>query len=103
MRYATTLREVTPAEQHVHSFLELVPLMAFALSIVSHPAQFGALFGFGNTLPDLNLRMKREKLPKAYVIGVLAGIAVFNALPYFEEFWRGIRVRTKRRAHSALA
>jgi hypothetical protein len=66
--------------------------MAFALSIVSHPAQFGALFGFGNTLSDLSLRMKRKKLPNAYVIGVLAGITVFNALPYFEEFWRGIRV-----------
>jgi hypothetical protein len=34
--YATTLRTVTPIEQHVHSFLEIIPLMAI-VSVVSLP------------------------------------------------------------------
>jgi hypothetical protein len=30
VNYAVTEREVTPVEQHVHGFLEMVPLMAVA-------------------------------------------------------------------------
>jgi hypothetical protein len=31
--YATTAREVTPIEQHVHSFLEMIPLMAIVADL----------------------------------------------------------------------
>jgi hypothetical protein len=34
--YATTARTVTPIEQHVHSFLEMIPLMAI-VSVISLP------------------------------------------------------------------
>ena len=42
--YAVTRREVTPIEQHVHSFLEMVPLMAISFIAVLHWPQFSALF-----------------------------------------------------------
>jgi GNAT superfamily N-acetyltransferase len=45
--YAVTRREVTPFEQHVHSFLEMLPLMAAAFVATLHWPQFLALFGAG--------------------------------------------------------
>ena len=41
--YAVTRREVTPIEQHVHSFLEMVPLMAVSFLSVLHWPQLRAL------------------------------------------------------------
>jgi hypothetical protein len=43
--YAVARRNVTPVEQHVHSFLEMLPLMALAFVSVLHWPQFPALFG----------------------------------------------------------
>ncbi len=45
--YAAATREVTPIEQHVHSFLEMLPLMGLALIAVLHWPQALALFGLG--------------------------------------------------------
>ena len=42
--YATTARTVTPIEQHVHSFLEMNPLLAI-MCVVSIRGQFLAHFG----------------------------------------------------------
>ncbi|WP_208612747.1 hypothetical protein [Pantoea conspicua] len=52
--YAVTAREVKPIEQHIHSFLEMVPLMALLLVISRHWSQFQALFGFGDERPVLS-------------------------------------------------
>ena len=38
--YAVTVREVTPVEQQVHSFLEMLPLMAILFVISLHWGQF---------------------------------------------------------------
>src|SRR4029453_16909971 len=43
--YASATREVTPIEQHVHSFLEMMPLMGFVLIAILNWEQFLALFG----------------------------------------------------------
>ncbi|HTJ55064.1 MAG TPA: diguanylate cyclase, partial [Nitrosospira sp.] len=42
--YAVTARDVTPIEQHVHSFLEMIPLMAILFVVSRHWDQFLALF-----------------------------------------------------------
>src|SRR5690242_18849590 len=47
VRYAVTAREVAPNEQHVHSFLEIIPLMAIVCVVSLHWGQFLALFGAG--------------------------------------------------------
>jgi C4-dicarboxylate transporter len=38
--YAVTTREVSPVEQHVHSFLEIIPLMALLLIVPLNWPQF---------------------------------------------------------------
>lgn len=89
--YAVKRREITPLEQHMHSFLELMPLASLCLLATLHPGQFAALFGAGDEPAEWRLRWKAEPLPKSYVAAVLAGIAPFNLTPYLEELWRGWR------------
>lgn len=47
VRYATSARTVTPIEQHLHSFLEMIPLMGLVSVVSLHWGQFLALFGAG--------------------------------------------------------
>lgn len=89
--YATATRDVSPIEQHVHSFLEMLPLMGLLMIIVLHWGQFLALFGLGNEAPRFDLAWKENPLPAGYVIGVLAAVLVFELLPYMEELIRGLR------------
>lgn len=89
--YAITRREVTPIEQHVHSFLEMVPLMALSFIVVLHWRRFRALLGLGDEAPDWSLRLKEDALPTHYVIALLEAMGAFEAVPYLEEFWRGLR------------
>lgn len=95
--YAVTAREVTPLEQHVHSFLELIPLMAILFIISLHWGQFQALFGLGPEAARFDLAWKEEPLPAAYVFTVMMVILLFELLPYIEEFIRGLRAN-----HGAL-
>lgn len=96
--YAVTVREVTPIEQHVHSFLEMIPLMAMLSVIGLHWGQFLALFGFGHERADFSIVAKPTPLPATYVASILAAILVFEFLPYVEELFRGLRARNARRA-----
>lgn len=90
--YAVTARRVVPIEQHVHSFLEMIPLMA-VLSVTSmHWPQFLALFGQGSEAARFTFRMKSEPLPIGYVASIFVVIALFELLPYLEELWRGLRL-----------
>ncbi|MFE0752401.1 hypothetical protein ACFW16_00505 [Inquilinus sp. NPDC058860] len=89
--YAVTRREVTPFEQHVHSFLEMLPLMATAFVAVLHWPQFLALFGLGPEPARFDLTWKQEPLPVAYIAAVLVAALLFELLPYLEELWRGLR------------
>lgn len=96
VRYATARRKVTPFEQHVHSFLELVPLMGLALILVLHWQQGLALLGLGAETADWGLRLKPAPLPPAYVLTVLGAVAALEVLPYGEELWRCSRARHAR-------
>ncbi len=86
-------RKVTPVEQHIHSFLEMVPLMALLLVISRHWPQFLALFGAGNETPRFTLTLRADPLPQGYIIGVLCAIVVFELLPYLEEYLRTRRAK----------
>jgi len=102
--YASGHREVTPIEQHVHSFLELVPLMALVLMVSLHWDQFLALFGAGPQAARFELALRSEPLPRTYVVALFTAIAVFELLPYLEELWRGIKATrrgTGRRVRAA--
>jgi hypothetical protein len=89
--YATTARTVTPIEQHVHSFLEMIPLMAILCVVSIHWGQLLALFGVGPERARFDLIWKSEPLPIAYIVSVLVVILLFEFLPYVEEFLRGLR------------
>src|SRR3982751_372691 len=64
--FASQLRRITPVEQHIHSFLELLPLTA-VLIVVMHWPQFLSLWGMGSETARFELVLKREPLPWAYV------------------------------------
>jgi hypothetical protein len=89
--YAVTARDVTPFEQHVHSFLELIPLTAILFVVSLHWGQFQALFGFGSEVARFDLTWKEEPLPATYVVSIMAVILTFELIPYIEEFFRGLR------------
>lgn len=101
--YAEARRRVTPAEQHIHSFLEVTPVMAMSLLTVLHWDQARALAGVGPARADFRLRPKRRPLPARYVGGLLASIVAFGALPYAEELWRCYRADRTLRAHPRAA
>lgn len=94
--FAMKWRRVTPIEQHVHSFLELIPFMAGLLVALLHWPQFLALFGLGSESADLSLRWKETPLPVGSIALILAAAALLELLPYAEELWRGLRARTSR-------
>ena len=89
--YASATREVTPIEQHVHSFLEMMPLTALVLVVVLHWPQFTALFGLGSEPARFALVLKQPPLPWLYVGAIFAAILLFELLPYLEELVRGLR------------
>ena len=89
--YAVTVREVTPIEQQVHSFLEMLPLMAILFVISLHWSQFLALFGLGSETARFDLRWKEEPLPPTYVLTILGFTFLFEIIPFVEEFVRGLR------------
>lgn len=86
--YAVGRRNVTPNEQHVHSFLEVIPFMAVSFMICLYWPQFRALIGVGNEPAHFELRPKNPPLSAKYVRGILAAVATTVVLPYAEEFLR---------------
>ena len=93
--YASRHREITPLEQHVHSFLELLPLTAILLLAVLHPGQVLALMGLGSERASFFLAWKRPPLPFAYLAMVFGAATAFALLPFVEELVRGIRARRR--------
>ncbi|MGA0588690.1 hypothetical protein ACO2Q2_16405 [Dyella sp. KRB-257] len=89
--YATRTRWVGPVEQHVHSFLEMIPLMGILLMAVRHSDALLALIGLGTEPAQFALQWKNPPLPPAYLGCLLAAIVWLELLPYMQELWRGLR------------
>jgi hypothetical protein len=96
LSYASSTRAITPIEQHVHSFLEMLPLTGLAFVALLHWGQFLALFGLGNETARFDLVLKQPPLPLSYTIDILAAVFVFNIVPYAEELLRGLRAKRLR-------
>jgi hypothetical protein len=96
VRYAYATREVTPTEQHIHSFLEMLPLMGLTIIVILHWGQFLALFGVGSERADFGIRLKESPLPWLYVTVMLTLVLLFEVLPYLEELVRTLRGRKAR-------
>ena len=94
--YASNTREVTAIEQHVHSFLEMMPLMGLALIAVLNWPQFLALFGLGNEPARFGITIRQGPPSWTYVTTVLSLVLLFEVLPYLEELVRGLRANNGR-------
>jgi hypothetical protein len=96
-------REVTPLEQHVHSFLESLPYGALSALMCLHADQVKALLRGGNGRADAwRLVPRRRPLSRGYLAGIAAAIGACVVLPYAEELVRCVRAgrRNKKRASS---
>jgi len=89
--YAVTKRRVGPIEQHVHSFLEMIPLLALVLVVGRHWPHFTALFGIGDIPADFALQLKEDPLPTWYLVTVLLIALALEFVPYMEELMRGLK------------
>ncbi|WP_079150403.1 diguanylate cyclase [Streptomyces hygroscopicus] len=88
---ATGEREVRPVEQHIHSFLEVLPLSAMAFTCCLHWEQVRAALRGGDRPEDWKLLPKENPLPARYLAAIGLGIGAFVVLPYAEEMKRCVR------------
>ncbi|MFG1664139.1 hypothetical protein [Streptomyces sp. Y7] len=88
---ATGEREVRPIEQHIHSFLEVLPLTALAFTACLHPDQVRSALRGGRHPRDWRLLPKEDPLPPAYLAGLAAVIGLGVVMPYAEELRRCLR------------
>jgi hypothetical protein len=91
--YAYHTRVVTPTEQHIHSFLEVLPLTGLFIVAILHWQQFISLFGVGSAPAEFSLRLKQQPLPWTYITIILTAVLLFEILPYLEELLRSLRAR----------
>ncbi|MFH8344158.1 diguanylate cyclase [Streptomyces sp. NPDC018045] len=90
---ATEDREVRPVEQHIHSFLEVLPLAAVVITSCLHWESVRDLAQGGRQPGAWKLLPKERPLPGKYLAGIAAGVGACVALPYAEEFIRCVRAR----------
>jgi len=92
VKIATDAREVTVVEQHVHSFLEVLPLTAAAFTACLHWDQVRRVFDGGpRRSEDWTLRPKNPRLSTPYLAAFGLGVAACVAVPYGEELVRCVR------------
>lgn len=89
--YATSARYVSPFEQHVHSYLEMIPLVAIALLGTLYWPNLAGMLGLGGHKPNWSIQLKRDKLPKGYAPIILGLTAILEWVPYLIEFARGLK------------
>jgi len=96
VRMAVSRRRVSPIEQHIHSFLELIPFMGISMVSLLHWDQASALLPGGWAQADFSLSSKDPPLPTGYLVAILSATVLFCVLPYLEELLRGFRASRER-------
>jgi hypothetical protein len=92
--YAEPRRKVSPLEQHIHSYLEICPIMAAFLLTGMHWDQARALIGRDQRRPRFTITFKRrDPLSVRTRLLLFAAVGAFGVLPYAEEFYRCWRAR----------
>jgi hypothetical protein len=93
--FAADKRYVSPIEQQIHSFLEILPLAGMLIVIIMNWAQFLSLWGLGAETPRFRITLKLHPLPWTYVATFLSAVLILEVLPYLEELVRGWRSRAR--------
>jgi hypothetical protein len=94
--YALHRRDVGVLEQHVHSFMEVLPFVALLFVTILNWDQFLVLFGLGSAPPRFELKLKTDPIPAGYLLTLLSSILFFIIVPYAEELWRCMKVERHR-------
>lgn len=95
VRWANATRAVRPAEQHLHSVLEMAPVIMFAgLAILHWTAVTDLLQG----RLALSLAPKEQPLPIGYLAAFLLAVLTMAVVPYGEELLRCLRAGRSRTA-----
>ena len=94
--YAHTRRYISPLEQHVHSFLEVLPIMAVSFVTVLYWDQLQALLGMGSQTARFEFRPKADPISAPYLLSFFGSIAIFIGIPYGEELWRCLKAGRRR-------
>ncbi|MEZ0362216.1 hypothetical protein ACAG26_00725 [Mycobacterium sp. pUA109] len=84
-------RRVTVWEQHMHSFLEAMPMMAASALGCLRWRQVRRLLTGARSRDAWRLRLKKEPLPAGYLATIGAGVVAAIAVPYGEELLRCLR------------
>jgi hypothetical protein len=86
--YTNPRRYISPLEQHIHSHLEYLPVIAVLLVMLLHWDAFLGLFGAGETPASFVLRLKTEAVPLPYLLGVLIPTVLVQGGLLVEEMLR---------------
>ena len=99
--YTTGRREISPLEQHVHSYMEMLPPFATALLVIVYWSAFAAIFNGDNA--DWTIARRQQPLPTGAIAAVAIGFALAG-LAIAEEYVRCARHRAAmdRRAGDGL-
>jgi hypothetical protein len=97
--YAADRRKVTTTEQHVHSFLEVLPFMSLSFIMCMHWDQVLAIFGKGPSKASFSIRLKEKPIDPWYLAVIGALLTGLVAVPYAEEFVRCFRVDQTLKPH----
>lgn len=93
VRWASATRTIRPIEQHVHSVLEMAPVMVFAgLAILHWPAVLDLIEG----RLSLSLGLKEQPLPVPYLAALMVAVVAMGMVPYAEELLRCLRASLSR-------
>ncbi|HQS16259.1 diguanylate cyclase [Reyranella sp.] len=93
VRWANSTRTVGPVEQHIHSVLEMAPVMVFAgFAILAWQAVLDLL----NGRLSLALAPKEQPLSVGYLTVLLLAVGAMGVVPYGEELLRCLRVSRSR-------
>jgi len=93
VRWADATRTIPPIEQHVHSILEMVPIMVFAGFAILH---WSAVLDLLQGRLSLTLSLKDRPLPALYLTGFLLAVVAMGMVPYAEELLRCLRAARAR-------
>jgi hypothetical protein len=93
VHWANATRKIPPIEQHVHSVLEMAPVMVFAGFAILDWTAFHDLIE-GHLV--LTLAPKEQPLPAPYLAVFLLAVVAMGMLPYGEELLRCLRAARSR-------
>jgi hypothetical protein len=98
--YTTGRRLISPTEQHVHSYMEVLPLAATAVLVILHWSPFAAVFNGDGA--SWTMTRRQPPLPAGAVAAIAVG-TVAAGVAIAEEFFRCVRRPNGRAAIDALA